>query len=183
MEIKNPVFPLGLNIKIINGRPAPLLCEPYQVSDFIKINFQVKQNNSQECADLYRKGLSLRDIGKELNISKTTVRNYLIKAGAELSPKNPSPADVSRWRTRKTKIPPPFGYCYFQGRLVENPFEYDVLLKIHRQWKQGRDANEITRYLNANMLKPRKAKAWHNKAVKKIVARFESKQVVIKGEI
>jgi hypothetical protein len=42
-------------------------------------------------------------------------------------------------------------------------------------------ANELTRYLNAKKLKPRKAKAWHNKAVKKIVARFESKKVVIKG--
>lgn len=57
-----------------------------------------------------------------------------------------------------------------------------MLLKIHRQWKLGRDANEITYYLNAQRLKPRKAKAWHNKAVKKIVARFESKQIVIKGE-
>jgi len=43
-------------------------------------------------------------------------------------------------------------------------------------------ANEISHYLNAKRLKPRKAKAWHNKAVKKIVARFESKQIVIKGD-
>ena len=57
-----------------------------------------------------------------------------------------------------------------------------VLFKINRQWKQGRDANEITHYLNAKRLKPRKAKVWHNKAVKKIVARFESKQIIIKGE-
>lgn len=65
---------------------------------------------------------------------------------------------------------------------MKNPIEYDTLLKIHRQWKEGRDANEITRYLNAKKLKPRKAKAWHNKAVKNIVARFESKKIVIKGE-
>lgn len=86
------------------------------------------------------------------------------------------------WRIRKTKAPPPFGYCYFQGELVKNPIEYDALLKIHRQWKSGMNANEITRYLNAKKIKPRKAKEWHNKAVKKIVARFESKKIVIKGE-
>lgn len=44
------------------------------------------------------------------------------------------------------------------------------------------NANEITHYLNAKKIKPRKAKEWHNKAVKKIVARFESKKIVIKGE-
>lgn len=100
------------------GRPDPLLSEPFQVSDFIKINFQVKADNSRECAKLYAKGLSLRDIGKELNISKTTVRNYLIKAGVEIGPKDPIPEELSRWRTRKTKTLSPFGYCYFQGRLV-----------------------------------------------------------------
>lgn len=125
--------------------------------------------------------MSLRDIAKELNISKTKVRSNLLKAGVELRPKDPTPAQVSGWRIRKTKSPPPFGYCYFQGDLVKNPVEYDVLLKIHRQWKEGRDANEIARYLNAKKLKPRKAKAWHNKAVKKILARFESKKIVIKG--
>lgn len=158
-----------------------MLSEPFQLIDIVKVNFHIEQDNSSECAVLYSKGLSLRDIGKELNISKTKVRSNLLKAGAELRPKDPTPAEVSRWRIRKTKSPPPFGYCYFQGELVKNPIEYDVLLKIHRQWKQGVDANEITRYLNAKKLKPRKAKAWHNKAVKKILARFESKKIVIKG--
>lgn len=87
-----------------------------------------------------------------------------------------------RWRIGKTKAPPPFGFCYFQGKLVRNPIEYDALLKIHRQWKLGMNANEITRYLNGKKIKPRKAKEWHNKAVKKIVARFESKKIVIEGK-
>lgn len=124
----------------------------------------------------------MRDIGKELNISKTKVRSRLIKAGVLLRPKDPTPEEVTRWRICKTKAPPPFGFCYFQGKLVKNPVEYDVLLKIHCQWKEGRDANEITRYLNAKRLKPRKAKAWHNKAIKKILERFESKKIVIEGE-
>lgn len=99
-----------------------------------------------------------------------------------LRPKDPTPEQVTRWRIGKTKAPPPFGYCYFQGKLVKNPIEYDTLLKIHRQWKAGMDVNELTRYLNAKKLKPRKAKEWHNKAVKKIIARFESKKIVITGD-
>lgn len=99
----------------------------------------------------------------------------------ELRPSDPTPEEVSRWRIRKSKAPPPFGFCYYQGELVKNPIEYDTLCKIHRQWKDGKDANEITRYLNAKKLKPRKAKEWHNKAVKKIIERFESKRIVIKG--
>lgn len=110
------------------------------------------------------------------------MREQLIKAGVVIRPKDPTPEQVIQWRITKTKAPPPFGYCYFQGKLVKNPTEYDTLLKIHRQWKTGMDANELTRYLNAKKLKPRKAKAWHNKAVKKILARFESKKIVIKGE-
>lgn len=117
-----------------------------------------------------------------MNLSKTSVREHLIKAGVAIRPKDPTPEQVVRWRITKTKAPPPFGYCYFQGKLVKNPVEYDTLFKIHRQWKAGMDANELTRYLNAKKLKPRKAKAWHNKAVKKILARFESKKIVIKGE-
>ena len=158
-----------------------MLSEPFQLIDIVKVNFHVEQDNSSECAVLYSKGLSLRDIGKELNISKTKVRSNLLKAGVELRPKDPTPAQIGQWRIRKTKSPPPFGYCYYQGDLVKNPFEYDVLLKIYRQWKQGMGANEITRYLNGKKLKPRKARAWHNKAVKKILARFESKKIVIKG--
>ncbi|MDG0818058.1 RNA polymerase sigma factor sigma-70 region 4 domain-containing protein [Bdellovibrio svalbardensis] len=131
---------------------------------------------------MFEKGLSLRDIGKELNISKTKVRSRLIKAGVLLRPKDPTPEEVTRWRIWKTKAPPPFGFCYFQGKQVKNPVEYDVLLKIHRQWKEGRDANEITHYLNAKRLKPRKAKVWHNKAVKKILERFESKKIAIEGK-
>lgn len=158
-----------------------MLSEPLYLSEIIKINFHIEQDNSSECAVLYNKGMSLRDIAKELNISKTKVRSHLLKAGVELRPADPTPAEVARWRIRKTKAAPPFGYCYFQGETVKNPIEYDTLLKIHRQWKAGKNANEIARYLNAKKLKPRKAKEWHNKAVKKIVARFESKKIVITG--
>lgn len=168
--------------RIRNGRPNPLLSEPSQVFDIISLNFLIKEDNSKECVGLYGQGMSLRDIGKELNISKTKVRSNLLKAGVELRPSDPTLVQVNRWRVSKAKAPPPFGYCYFRGELVKNPIEYDTLLKIHRQWKEGRDANEITHYLNAKRLKPRKAKAWHNKAIKKIIARFESKQIVIKGE-
>ncbi|UYL09905.1 recombinase family protein [Bdellovibrio sp. SKB1291214] len=126
--------------------------------------------------------MTLRDVAKELNISKTKVRDLLLKAGLELRPSSPTPEQVAQWRIRKTKAPPPFGYCYFQGELVKNPIEYDALMKIHRHWKLGMNANDITRYLNGKKIKPRKAKEWHNKAVKKIVARFESKKIIIKGE-
>lgn len=131
--------------------------------------------------ELYKKGLSLRDIGTELNVSKTKVRSTLLKAGVELRPADPTPKEVARWRIRKTKAPPPFGYCYFQGEMVKNPIEYGTLMIIYRQWKAGMNANALTRYLNAKKLKPRKAKDWHNKAVKKIVARFELKKITLEG--
>ncbi len=133
-----------------------------------------------ECINLYKKGMTLRDVAKELNISKTKVRDVLLKAGVELRPSSPTPEQVAQWRIRKTKAPPPFGYCYFQGKLVMNPIEYDALLKIHRQWKLGMSANDITRYLNGKKIMPRNAKEWHNKAVKKIVARFESRKIVLR---
>ncbi len=152
-----------------------------QVIETIPINVINPRDIIGEICDLYNKNLSLRDIAKQLNLSKTTVREHLIRAGIALRPKDPTPEEVTRWRICKTKAPPPFGYCYFQGTLVKNPAEYDTLLKIHRQWKAGMDANALTRYLNAKKLKPRKAREWHNKAVKKIVARFESKKIIITG--
>lgn len=153
-----------------------------QLTDLIKINFHIEQDNSKECVASYGSGMSLRDIAKDLNISKDKVRRTLMKNGVELRPSDPTPEEVSLWRIRKTKAPPPFGYCYFQGELVKNPVEYDTLLKIQRQWKAGCDANEITRYLNGKKLKPRKAKEWHNKAIRKIIARFDSKKIVLKGD-
>ncbi len=152
-----------------------------QVIETIPINVINPRDIIGEICDLYNKNLSLRDIAKQLNLSKTTVREHLIRAGVVLRPKDPTPEQVARWRIGKTKAPPPFGFCYFQGKLVRNPIEYDTLIKIYRQWKAGMGANELTRYLNAKKLKPRKAKEWHNKAVKKIVARFETKKIVIKG--
>jgi site-specific DNA recombinase len=163
------------------GRRTILVSARAQVIETIPINVINPRDIIGEICDLYNKNLSLRDIAKQLNLSKTTVREHLIRAGVVLRPKDPTPEQVVRWRIGKTKAPPPFGFCYFQGKLVKNPIEYDTLLKIHRQWKAGMGANELTRYLNTKKLKPRKAKEWHNKAVKKIVARFETKKIVIKG--
>ncbi|MDD3021733.1 MAG: recombinase family protein [Alphaproteobacteria bacterium] len=174
------VRPTFLRKKI--GRRTVSVNARSQVVEILQKNVMKPKDIIGEICDLYSKNLSLRDIAKQLNLSKTTVREYLIKTGVARRPKDPTPEQVARWRIGKTKAPPPFGFCYFQGQLVKNPIEYDTLLKIYRQWKSGMDANELTRYLNEKKLKPRKAKQWHNKAVRKILARFESNQIIIKGE-
>jgi len=131
---------------------------------------------------LYKKGLSLPDIAKQTGKAKSTVRAALLKAGIELRPKASLPVQATWREPGKRNIRPYYGFCYFQGRVVPDPREYENLLLIHRLWKQDTNPNRIAEILNAKKIPARSASLWNRNSVVLILERFEIGIISIKGD-
>ena len=98
-----------------------------------------------------------------------TLRDQFGAGGVTLRPnKSVSSGEVLRQRF-KNSAPPPYGFCYLEGRLQKDPREFPILQIIERQWRQGKNPTSIARYLNERMLKPRKGQVWKQPTVFYIV--------------
>lgn len=90
---------------------------------------------------------------------------------------------ATTWRSvGKRNIRPPYGFCYFQGKVVPDQREFPHLLLIHRLWKDRVNPNAIAEHLNAKKIAPRKASAWNRNSVVNILVRFKSKKIILKGD-
>ena len=137
---------------------------------------------SETFVELYKKGLSLRDIAKHTGKCKTMVRSHLLKAGIDLRPKEPTSVHQSWREPGKQRIRPYYGFCYFQGKVVPDPREYDNLLLIHRLWRQGNNPNRIADTLNKKKVLGRKSAGWNRNSVVLVLKRFEQGIISIKGD-
>ena len=116
--------------------------------DFIEFSFNVKENVFARTAPLYKQGLSLREIEFRTGIPKTSIREELIRGGVSLRPTRME-LKSQGWRNRaKSNVKPPYGFCFFGGRLTRHPKEYPVLRMIHGRWKAGKCPNSIATWLN-----------------------------------
>jgi hypothetical protein len=134
------------------GRSPAIWSNPH---DIIELSTLVKADLFAELASRYEAGLSLRE--------KTSAS----------SPKV--------WRkTGKRNTKPPYGFCYFEGRIVRHPKEYPVLRQIHQQWKSGRNANSIAAWLNGKRCPSPMGKQWSWNSVVNILNRFSDGTISIK---
>lgn len=164
-----------------NGSPKTTSPEPTQIHKKIELSGRLNQRISDKFAELYRKGHSLSDISRLTGKAKSTIQANLIKAGVELRPNRSVPA-IASWKNRgKNNVRPPYGFCYFQGKVIADPKEYENLLVIHQLWKDGVNPNAIADQLNAKKIKPRKAAAWNRNSIVNILHRFKSQNIVIQG--
>ena len=76
-------------------------------------------------------------------------------------------------QTFKNSAPPPYGFCYLEGRLQKDPREYPILQIIEKQRQIGRTPTEIARYLDGKGFKTRLGKAWTQAHVFNIVQRIK----------
>lgn len=106
----------------------------------------------------------------------------LKKAGVELRSNKAAPVTSTWCAPGKQVVRPPYGFCYFQGRVVPDQREYENLQLLHRLWKEGVNPNAIANQLNAKKIPPRKAKAWNRNSVVNILERFKSQTIIIKGD-
>lgn len=74
--------------------------------------------------------------------------------------------------------PPPYGYCYLDGRLTKDPREYPVLQIIRQQWTLQKSLVDIAMYLNNKKIKTRSLKIWRPPIILKIIKRLEEETLI-----
>ena len=111
--------------------------------DFIQLTFFNSPVLDENIAQLYQKGNSFRDNEKLLSISKTKIRDILIRLKIPIRPVFPESNKATQRVVGKKNVKPPYGFAYFEGRVVKLPKEYRTLLQIINLWKSGRSLNSI----------------------------------------
>lgn len=164
-----------------NGSLPHLLGEPPQPVVIIELPESEKQGVNLKFADLYRNGHSLRDISKLTGKAKSVIQRSLTSSGIELRSNISTPFFQNKKENGKSNIRPPYGFCYFQGRVVPDQREYENLMLIFQLWKQGSNPNRIADTLTEKKIRPRLAKSWNRNSVINILTRFENKQIILKG--
>lgn len=150
--------------------------------NFIPLAFRNYDDYLEKVADLYQKGLSLRDIGEEIDLSKTKVRDLVIRAGIPLRRFQREKGPVNGGTNGKRAVKPPYGFVYFEGRIVKHPKEYSILLSIIRQWKSGRPLNSIATKLNEKRIPSPMQKKWSGNSIANTIQRIKTGQLVQNGD-
>lgn len=109
--------------------------------DFILLTFSNSTTCDENIVDSYKKGNSFRDIKKLTGISKSKIRDVLIRLKVPIRPLHEESRRATQRLVGKKNVKPPYGFTYFEGRFVKHPKEYPTLLSIINQWKLGQSLN------------------------------------------
>lgn len=157
-----------------------MLTEPH---DFIHLEISNSVGHSDKIADLYKKGNSFRDIGKLVGLSKTAVRDVLLRLQIPIRPSFSETQRATQLRVGKKNIKPPYGFIYFEGKVVRHPKEYPTLLQIIGLWKKGRPLNSIATELNEKRVPSPMGKLWSFNSIDNIIKRIKNGHLVQNGDI
>ena len=163
------------------GSETHLLSERAQPAVIIELPESENPGIYENFAELYLKGHSLREIAHQTGTAKSVIRRRLLSDGIKLRSHIAVPFTSKKIAAGKSNIRPPYGFCYFQGRIVPDQKEYRNLLLIFRLWKSDTNPNRISDLLNEKNIPPRIATCWNRNSVINILTRFENKQIVSKG--
>jgi len=151
------------------GCPTPKNCKEFQHHDFIEFPLLSSEGISAKCTQLYQRGYSIREIAKELGVSKTRVLNKLTLAGVPLRPSNADYKKDSSRTPRSGVGNTPFGFARLRGKLVVDAKEIETLRLILQLWRSGKTFHAIAVHLNSHQIKPRKGKAWQFASVRSVI--------------
>lgn len=89
----------------------------------------------------------------------------------------PEKVPFERWRRGNPgpRRHPPYGFCWYNGKLVEDPREYPMVQLMLSLWTQGRTIGEIVRYLNEKGYRSRLNRDWGYGVVQGVIKRSGSK--------
>ena len=164
---------------VLNGSHLPTTCNLSQVHDFVGIQVHLISHENADFKALYEQGHSIKEIAKQYATPFTTVRSHLVRLGVTLRP-NKSVSFLGNIRqTFKSGAPPPYGYCYLEGRLQKDPREYPILQMIEKQRQLGRTPTEIAHFLDGKKLKTRHGVSWKQAHVFNIVQKLKNKQITL----
>ena len=129
------------------------------------------------CAPLYSQGMSLREIAKQIDMPRTTIKAALNAGGLPM--RSATEANNNDSKSSRPMKPGaiPYGYAYLEGRPVKEPKEYRVVLQIQNLWNSGKGCSAIARTLNDQKLLTRGGKRWAKGIVSRIIKRHEVEEV------
>jgi hypothetical protein len=164
-------FSISKNSK--NGRRKHPNCINGQPLEYISFTSSRKEAIIEKVAPLYERGLSLKQIAQETKIPKTSVRDALIAGGVSLRPHTSLAARLPA-KARQMRIGvAPYGFCWFQGRLVADPKEMEIVQLIIRLWQEEQTYSAITRHLNELRKRTRCGGKWDHSLVRNIILRHQ----------
>ena len=108
-----------------NGRGGQTNWKPLQHHDYNDFPSLSKEGISSRAAEFYVSGLSLRQISKHLNKSKSFLRKTLLEAGVCLRQSVESHLSESSAPPKLHSGNTPFGYRNLRGRLIMDAREID----------------------------------------------------------
>ncbi len=150
--------------------------------DFIELTFSNSPELAENITQLYLKGNSFRDIEKLLSISKTKIRATLLRLKIPIRPALQESRRATQRIAGKKNVKPPYGFTYFEGRVVKHPKEYPTLLQIIGLWKMGQSLNSIATKLNGKRVPSPMGKTWSWNSIDNIIKRIKNGHLVQTGD-
>lgn len=128
--------------------------------DFIHLEIRNNDTHLEKVAELYKSGHSLRDIAKQIDLSKTKIRDLVLRSGIPLRTVCNEKGRLVLGTRGKRGTKPPYGYWYLDGQLQRHPKEHPVVLEIIGRWKAGHSRNSIATWLNGRGIKSPRNLKW-----------------------
>lgn len=150
--------------------------------DSIHMEIYKKIALNPKIAELYLKGNSLREIAKQMSLSKTKVRDQLLLMKVPLRIIELGNYKASQSQLGKKNVKPPYGFVYFEGKVVKHPKEYPHLLQIISLWKKGKALNSIATKMNRLKVPSPMGKLWSFNTIDSIIKRIKSGRLVQNGD-
>ncbi|MBI3555457.1 MAG: recombinase family protein [Deltaproteobacteria bacterium] len=162
-----------------DGEPRRINSKELEAHDFIELPSINKAGISEKVIELYRSGLTMRQVARRMGWAKSTVRATLLAAGVEL---RPSCRDY-QWPKSKVGKPyvgvAPYGFYCLRGKLFADPKEIETLRLILTLWRSGQSLSAIVRHLSHHRIKTRKGSVWMATTIRTIVQRHEVKSDIL----
>ena len=129
------------------------------------------------CAPLYSLGMSLREIAKQIDLPRTTIKAALNAGGLPMRTATEANNSDSKGSRPMKAGAVPYGYAYLEGRPVKEPKEYKVVLQIQNLWQSGKGCSAIANTLNDQEILTRGGKRWAKGIISRIIKRYEEEEV------
>jgi len=134
------------------GGLGPTTDEPLKISpkyqDTIMFFPTTKDRIFEICAPLYTQGMSLREIAKQIDLPRTSIKAALNAGGLPMrSPTETNNKESKCSRPMKAGAVP-YGYAYLEGSPIKEPKEYKVVLQIQNLWQSEKGCSAIAKTLN-----------------------------------
>jgi len=113
----------------------------------------------------------LREIEEKTGFAKSSIRETLTSRGLTLRNASKKPAVKNKSSVKMRSPVLPYGYAWLEGKLVMDPREYKVVLKIMNLWQSGKSLTAIARHLNEQKVATRMGEKWFHSTIGAIMKR------------